>query len=401
MQRLRLPISKYHGPVAESVQLLVIQPTPFCNINCDYCYLPNRASTARLEKETFAQILQTVFEGGLVGETLSIVWHAGEPMTLPVPYFSNLFSAIRELGIEARRIRHSIQTNGMLITPAWCDFISEHAINIGVSIDGPAFIHDRHRKDRLGKGTHERVLKGARLLQERNVDFHVIAVVTADSLDHADAIFDFFVELGVRRLGFNIEELEGDHAFSSLTDSGSENRMREFWTRLYKKEEESGGRLKIREFDRARESIVAGPVNVTVKQLMRQNTQVSPCAIISVDQQGNMSSFSPELLGLKSLHYGDFMFGNVYSNSVKDILRNARFKDVARDIYAGVKHCAKSCEYFALCGGGAPSNKYFENGSFVSTETMYCRTTIQMPIDIVLADLEKRLRVSDAHGQAV
>jgi uncharacterized protein len=336
-----------------------------------------------------------------VGETLSIVWHAGEPMTLPVPYFSNLFSAIRELGIEARRIRHSIQTNGMLITPAWCDFISEHAINIGVSIDGPAFIHDRHRKDRLGKGTHERVLKGARLLQERNVDFHVIAVVTADSLDHADAIFDFFVELGVRRLGFNIEELEGDHAFSSLTDSGSENRMREFWTRLYKKEEESGGRLKIREFDRARESIVAGPVNVTVKQLMRQNTQVSPCAIISVDQQGNMSSFSPELLGLKSLHYGDFMFGNVYSNSVKDILRNARFKDVARDIYAGVKHCAKSCEYFALCGGGAPSNKYFENGSFVSTETMYCRTTIQMPIDIVLADLEKRLRVSDAHGQAV
>ena len=27
------------------LELLVVQPTPFCNINCSYCYLPERQST--------------------------------------------------------------------------------------------------------------------------------------------------------------------------------------------------------------------------------------------------------------------------------------------------------------------------------------------------------------------
>ena len=36
--------------------VLVIQPSPFCNINCDYCYLPHRTSTRRMEFDT----LQTV-----------------------------------------------------------------------------------------------------------------------------------------------------------------------------------------------------------------------------------------------------------------------------------------------------------------------------------------------------
>ena len=30
-------------------RLLVLQPTPFCNINCDYCYLPNRTDTRRMD----------------------------------------------------------------------------------------------------------------------------------------------------------------------------------------------------------------------------------------------------------------------------------------------------------------------------------------------------------------
>jgi uncharacterized protein len=401
LRAIKFPSSRYNGPIAESVQLLVIQPTPFCNILCDYCYLPNRNSTARLEKETFKRILQNVFESGLVSETLSIVWHAGEPLALPVPYYSSLFAAISELGIAPQQIRHSMQTNGTLINSAWCDFIVEHQINIGVSIDGPEFIHDQHRKDRQGKGTHGRVLKGVRHLQERNIAFHVIAVVTADSLNYAEAIFDFFLDLGVQRLGFNVEEVEGEHPSSSLKDSRLEDRIRNFWLDLYHKQECSNGRLRIREFDRACERIICGPDKLTVKASMQQNSQVSPLAIISVDYQGNLSSFSPELLGLKSLHYGDFTFGNIYSGGIADVRKNPRFQKVAEDIRNGVKLCETSCEYFKLCGGGAPSNKYFENRSFVSTETMYCRTSIQMPIDVVLSDLEKRLKLADVKGAAI
>jgi len=29
-----------------------------------------------------------------------------------------------------------------------------------------------------------------------------------------------------------------------------------------------------------------------------------------------------------------------------------------------------------FCGGGAPANKFYENGCFASTETLKCRTTV-------------------------
>jgi uncharacterized protein len=73
------------------------------------------------------------------------------------------------------------------------------------------------------------------------------------------------------------------------------------------------------------------------------------------------------------------------------MIANESFGRIASEVYEGVQSCARTCGYFGLCGGGAPSNKYFENGSFASTETMYCRNSIQMPIDIVLCDLEDRL----------
>jgi radical SAM protein with 4Fe4S-binding SPASM domain len=54
---------------------------------------------------------------------------------------------------------------------------------------------------------------------------------------------------------------------------------------------------------------------------------------------------------------------------------------------------AESCAYYGYCGGGAPANKYYENGSFNSTETLYCRYSVQMPLDIVLSDIERALNI--------
>ena len=58
------------------------------------------------------------------------------------------------------------------------------------------------------------------------------------------------------------------------------------------------------------------------------------------------------------------------------------------EAYRAMAECRRNCRYFDLCGGGAPSNKYFGNGSFVSDETLYCRSSIRVPIDIVLTSLE-------------
>ncbi len=378
-------------PVADEIQLLIVQPTPFCNIDCDYCYLPNRTSTARLEPATWREVLRKVFASGLVGDELSVVWHAGEPLAVPLSHYASLFGVIDEFATRPPRLRHSIQTNGMPITDEWCNFIAAHDIHIGVSIDGPAFLHDRHRKDRQGRGTHDRVMKGIECLRKHHIDFHVIAVVTSDSLDHADEVFGFFRDQRIRRVGFNVEELEGDHKSCSLLDGSLEDRIRNFWRRLHVLQMESDGAVCIREFERAYEVIVHGPPKIDTDLSMQWSSQLAAFGIVTVDYKGNVSSFSPELIGTKSVRYGDFVFGNIFENELKDLRNKPQFVRIARDIREGVRLCERQCQYFSLCGGGAPSNKYFENGSFATTETMYCRTTIQMPIDIVLEDLEQHL----------
>src|SRR5947207_13562652 len=55
-----------------------------------------------------------------------------------------------------------------------------------------------------------------------------------------------------------------------------------------------------------------------------------------------------------------------------------------RDIDAGVELCRERCEYLSICGGGEPVNKLAENGSFVSTETTFCRMTKMRATDLVL-----------------
>jgi uncharacterized protein len=130
-----------------------------------------------------------------------------------------------------------------------------------------------------------------------------------------------------------------------------------------------------------------------------RNDQVEPFDIISIAYDGSVSTFSPELLGMKSEVYGDFTFGNVQKDQFSEMASDNKFQRVLKDIKAGVSLCAKECEYFSFCGGGAPSNKYYENGTFVSAETMFCRYTIKTPIDIILEDLESSLGVTQQHSK--
>jgi uncharacterized protein len=338
------------------------------------------------------QTIEKVFAAGLVGDKLSIVWHAGEPLALPISFYSEAFAAIASVPNAKEKITHSMQSNGMLINDKWCSFLCTHDIRLGLSIDGPSFIHDAHRKTRGGKGTHAQVMKGVEVLRRHQIDFHAIAVVTEQSLDFPDEIFQFFMDHDIHRIGFNIEELEGVNQTSTLMSDSVDQRIKDFFRRIYHLQKESDGTVAIREFDRAYQAIAQATIDD--EQLTSPpNDQVVPFAIISVAYDGSISTFSPELLGLKNSEFGDFYFGNVMTDDFTDIASSHKFQNVLKDIQTGVRRCADGCEYFSFCGGGAPSNKFYENGSFASAETMFCRYTIKTPIDIVLEDLEESLGI--------
>lgn len=267
----------------------------------------------------------------------------------------------------------------------------EHDVHVGISIDGPASIHDRHRKDRSGKGTHARVMQGIESLKRNAIPFHVIAVVTADSLDMPAEMLEFFLSLGATYLGFNIEELEGAHQHSTLSQSPLGHRVRRFFEKIFFLfKEQNNGHMHIREYDRALAAIAQGGYPDADVALQR-NQQASPLSIVSIDCDGNISTFSPELLGGRRQSGEAFQFGNVLNCDLLDVLENKHFLRTIEEIKDGIRTCARECPYFRFCGGGAPANKFFENGTFASAETMYCRHTIKTPIDIVLEDLESHL----------
>jgi uncharacterized protein len=367
-----------------SIELLVVQPTPFCNIDCKYCYLPHRNSKAVVARDTLSNLFSQVFASGWVRDRLSVVWHAGEPMVLPIGFYRDAFRMIDRLKPADLPVTHSFQTNGTLINEAWCEFFAEEHVNLGVSIDGPKRLHDRNRLTRSGQGTFDKTIVGIRLLRRYDVPFHVISVLSTASLAAPREMFDFYVEEGIERVCFNVEESEGDHVSQSFADSGVETAYYRFLSEFWRLSATTPGKITfIREIEHALQQIIRP------KDAPFGNQLVEPFAITSMDWAGNISTFSPELLGLKNAAYGDFLLGNINSDALVDLPGRPNFTRMLEDIETGVAMCRERCEYFSVCGGGEPVNKLAENGTFASTETTYCRMTKMRGTDLVLDALER------------
>jgi uncharacterized protein len=362
-------------------ELLVLQPTAFCNIDCTYCYLPARNDRRRMSSDVLEAIFRAVLRSRFVLDTLTVVWHAGEPLVLPPDWYGSAFAIAERYRPAGLRLRHSFQSNGLLLDALWVDFLSRSGAEIGLSIDGPSHLHDARRRTRSGAGTHTRAMRGLSLLREADLPFHVISVLTAGSLEQPDALFDFYVANGIRRVAFNVEETEGINTRSSLAGRSQEARFRDFLRRFFARMQAEPGAIVLREWERAVAVIRA-------RGIAPAGQETEPMRIVSVDVSGNVSSFSPEFLGMRHEQYGDFSFGNVLSEDIDTIAGRVLASSLASDIHTGVAACECSCAWFRYCGGGSPSNKLFENGSVASTETMFCRLVQQALLDVVLETIE-------------
>ena len=367
------------------IDLVIIQATSFCNLDCDYCYLPDRQLKNRLSLDLIEPIFKNIFASPFLKNNFTVCWHAGEPLAVPISFYDSALTKIneidRELNVRKYQVRQSIQTNGTLINQAWCDLFKKYNIDIGISLDGPAFIHDAHRKTRKGIGTHASTMRGISYLQKNNIDVHVIAVITQESLDYPDKIFNFFMENGITDVGFNMEEIEGVNQSSSLDKSGTEERYRDFMKRFWQLTVQAEGAFKLREFEHICTLIYTG-------ERVKRRGLLTPFVMINIDSNGNFSTFDPELLAVKTDLYGDFILGNVLHDTFESVCHTEKFQRIYQDINAGVELCRNTCQYFGLCGGGSGSNKYWENGTFSSAETMACKYYEKIVADIVIKELE-------------
>jgi uncharacterized protein len=188
-------------------------PTPFCNLNCSYCWAPNRPNTTKMGLDIIEKTLDQVYgDKSLYG--MDILWLTGEPLVLGLSYFRQVVELCLAKAPKFIPPNFIIQTNGTLIDEQWCDFFAEYNFVVGVSVDGPSAIHDKQRLSVLGKPSFQLVERGINLLIQKGVKGGAICVITKATLQlAADVLFNFFQERGIA-WSYLLEASIGDNACS-------------------------------------------------------------------------------------------------------------------------------------------------------------------------------------------
>lgn len=366
-----------------------MQPTSFCNIECKYCYLSasDKLAPRRMSVDTVDQAFAFLFANSELldrGE-IPIVWASGEPLTVPIEFYEHAVLTQQKLLSKDICVKNHIQTNGMLINQAWCDFIMRSGFRVAVSLDGPKRLHDMRRIDRAGRGTHDQVVRGIELLKQNQIPFDVTGVLSVEALEHVEEIFHFYRELGVEQIGLNCEGILGVNRYSSFSSNEkttSEN-LYAFFDRLLELRETNAPHIRLRELDPLLDylrSRRASPVWM----------DAVPLRIISISWRGDVSTFSPELMGIPNEVYGKFVFSTIHDGSVADILENAAYKKAEADIEKGIRLCEARCDYYSVCGGGSPGHKLAENGTLVCAETVHCELRVKIMTEVALNYLERK-----------
>ena len=118
-------------------------------------------------------------------------WHGGEPMLRPLSFYKQAVRYQQYYG-RGRQISNSIQTNGTLLTPEWCQFLHDEGWLVGISIDGTQEMHDTYRHDAKGEGTWQRVMDAIRMLQDYGVEWNAMATVNHANVGKPLEFYRFF-----------------------------------------------------------------------------------------------------------------------------------------------------------------------------------------------------------------
>ena len=336
-----------------------------------------------MSDETLDMTIKMIFECKNLNDKILINWHAGEPLMAGMEFYQKANDLIKQYCNKQVAVEQSIQTNGTLLNEKWCDFLKQSNIGVSVSLDGPEFIHNANRVNWGNRGSFDLVMRGIELLKKNQIPFYTLMVLTEKCLDYPGELYNFFVEQEITSFGFNVEEMTGSNVDSSLEDGQSlTQKYKSFIGKLADLWLKDPLLLGIREFENISRSIFFSAKRDPFFYPYRIE---STADILTIKRNGDIVPFSPEMASGFDDDPNRFVVGNVHDiNSLEDIYINEKYKEMAKQIITGVNLCKQNCEYFSLCGGGNPGNKYYENKTFACTETNHCRYCYQYICDILL-----------------
>jgi uncharacterized protein len=178
-----------------------------CNLDCRYCYYLKKedlypGSDFRMPDDVLEAFTRQYIESQL-GPEIVFGWQGGEPTLMGLDFYRRAVALQRKHGRPGVRISNTIQTNGVHLDDDWCRFFARNEFLAGVSLDGPAEVHDAYRVDKGGRPTFEAVMAAVRLLQRRGAEFNVLTTVHAANASRPLEVYRFLRdEVGTRFIQF-------------------------------------------------------------------------------------------------------------------------------------------------------------------------------------------------------
>ncbi len=377
------------APRKKQFSTLLIKPAgPDCNLDCTYCFYLVKEElfgpgNHRMSLETLEAVIRQAMEES--GPQITFAWQGGEPTLMGLPWFQKAIEFQERYG-SGKTVGNGLQTNGLLLDSAWARFLRERRFLVGLSIDGPAHVHDRYRITRGRKGSFKTVAETARLLLGEGVLTNALSVVTDYSAEYPEEIYAILKGLGFRFMQFIPCVERSAHDPSELAP--------------YSVSAEAYGRFLVRIFDLWLDDFVDGVPSTSVRyfdSVFHKYVGLSApdCTLgrtcgtyLVVEHNGDVYSCD---------FYVEprWKLGNVVTGGFSEML-NSELQTEFGEWKADLPAACRSCRWLRNCRGGCTK----ERGPWGADPSHFCRSYEKFfeHADAKLVDLALRWRREHTFG---
>jgi uncharacterized protein len=343
-----------------SQTFFVMKATRLCNLRCTYCHSwkegPNQIMSFRVLAKTIHDALKSS-----VLKRAEFVWHGGEVSLLPLSFFKKALWLQNAFRRDDQVIVNAIQTNGTRLTNDWINFFIAGQFNVGISLDGPAEIHDARRRTAHGDGTWRVVVSAISRLIANGVQCGVLVVVDRKIARFGAAnLLELLLAIGVR--GVALLNVIPDN---TSTPVNNDNYLPfsdyvKFLSQMFKAWwPKHCHRIAIRELDALTNNI--------------SNKEPTLCVFagncmgqfLTIEPTGEVSACD------KYIGDTDYVFGNILESNLEDLVSHSANVHKARLTTRNYISRMSSCKFLQYCRGACPHD-YRLNARYLGSNDGTC-----------------------------
>lgn len=330
-----------------------------CNMSCSYCYYLDKAALYGNREQVMSHgTLETLVKGYLESddsEHVEFSWHGGEPLLAGLDFYKKAVELEKRYA-DGRSVSNTIQTNGLLLTREWSDFLAQNGFLVGISIDGPEDIHDGNRRRKGGEPTFRKVMEGIFSLQSAGAEFNTMTTVNRLSEGRGKEVYAFLKGIGSRYMQFMpvLEFLDSAGPDARIADPFQEGASLAGWSIS----PEGFGRFLCDVFDEwVREDIGKYFVNQFDSTLANWcGVNPGSCVYGRLCGANAVVEHNGDVYPCDHFVYPKYKMGNILENSLEDIVNSPAMLEFSLRKQTGLSPVCKGCEYLFACNAECPKH---------------------------------------------